>query len=75
MYNFDIEIQEEQEMGEISEVTLFEKEESKKELKRNIIIGSVLRKIHRDQGTMPYLIQVIEPYLKKADRKLFSLPF
>ena len=47
----------------------------RQELRRNIIIGSVLRSLHRKQGTMPYLIQVIEPYLKKSDRQLFGLPF
>ena len=51
------------------------KEELNKELKRNIVVGAILRNIHRQQGTMPYLIQVVEPYLKKADRKLFGLPF
>lgn len=49
--------------------------ETRQELRRSIIIGSVLRSLHRKQGTMPYLIQTIEPYLKKADRQLFGLPF
>ena len=61
--------------GEGLEKQSFEKEQANQELRRNIIIGSTLRSIHRQQGTMPYLIQVIEPYLKKADRKLFGLPF
>jgi len=60
---------------EVIEKSAFEKEEAKKELWRSIIIGSVLRSVHRKQGTMPYLVQVIEPYLKKADRQLFGLPF
>lgn len=54
---------------------LIEKEEANREFRRNIIIGSVLRSLHKKQGTMPYLIQVVEPYLKKADRQLFGLPF
>ena len=60
---------------EVIEKSTFEKNEAKKELRRSIIIGSVLRSVHRKQGTMPYLVQVIEPYLKKADRQLFGLPF
>ena len=48
---------------------------TRQDLRRSIIIGSVLRSLHRKQGTMPYLIQVIEPYLKKSDRQLFGLPF
>ena len=57
------------------ERTSLEKEEAQKEFRRNIIIGSVLRSLHRQQGTMPYLIHVVEPYLRKADRRLFGLPF
>ncbi len=53
----------------------FDREEANAELRRNIVIGSVLRSIHRQHGTMAYLIQVVEPYLRKADRKLFGLPF
>ena len=49
--------------------------ETRQELKRSIIISFVLRSLHRKQGTMSYLIQTIEPYLKKADRQLFGLPF
>lgn len=51
------------------------KETSNQELRRNIVVGAILRKLHKEQGTMPYLIQMLEPYLKKADRKLFGLPF
>ena len=57
------------------ERSALEKEEAQKEFRRNIIIGSVLRSLHRQQGTMPYLIHVVEPYLRKADRRLFGLPF
>ena len=52
-----------------------EKIEAKRELRRNIIVGSVLRSLHKKQGTMHYLVQMVEPYLKKADRQLFGLPF
>ncbi len=52
-----------------------EKIEARQELRRNIIIGSILRTLHRKQGTMSYLIQAIEPYLKKSDRQLFGLHF
>jgi hypothetical protein len=52
-----------------------EKIEARQELRRNIIIGSILRTLHRKQGTMSYLIQAIEPYLKKSDRQLFGLYF
>lgn len=60
--------------GLLEKATL-EKEEAQKEFRRNIIIGSVLRSLHRQQGTMPYLLQIVEPYLRKADRQLFGLPF
>ena len=53
----------------------FEKKETQKELRRKIIIGSVLCTMHRKQGTMPYLINLVEPYLRKEDRKLFGLLF
>ncbi len=49
--------------------------DARQELRRNIVIGAVLRSLHRKQGTMSYLIQIIEPYLKKSDRQLFGLPF
>lgn len=51
----------------------WEKGEANRELRRNIVIGAVLRSLHRKQGTMPYLIQAVEPYLKKSDRQLFGL--
>ncbi len=35
-----------------------------RELRRNIIVGSILRSMHREQGTGGYLLQVIEPYLR-----------
>ncbi len=60
---------------DLEERSLFEKEAMQKELRRNIIIGSILRSVHRKEGTMPYLIQMIEPYLRKSDRQLFGLPF
>jgi hypothetical protein len=61
------------------EKSLFEKddlqrEELKRELRRKIVAGSVLLSLHKRQGTMPYLLQVIEPYLRKSERKLFGLP-
>jgi hypothetical protein len=49
------------------------KQEARLELRRNIITGAVLRSLHKKQGTMAYLLEVIEPYLKKSDRKLFGL--
>lgn len=52
-----------------------EKIAARQELRRNIIMGSILRTLHRKQGTMSYLIQAIEPYLKKSDRQLFGLHF
>lgn len=52
-----------------------QKIEIRQEIRRNIIIGSILRTVHRKQGTMSYLIQAIEPYLKKSDRQLFGLHF
>ena len=51
------------------------KKVSNQELRRNIVVGAILRKLHKEQETMPYLIQMAEPYLKKSDRKLFGLPF
>lgn len=51
------------------------KTERNEELSRKIIIGSILQKIHKEQGTMPYLLEVIEPYLTKENRKLFGLFF
>lgn len=59
----------------IFEISNVEKEDSKRELRKNIVIGAILRRLHKDQGTTPYLLQVVEPYLKKADRQLFGLPF
>ena len=59
----------------VEERSSFEKEAMQKELRRNIIIGSILRSVHRKEGTMSYLVQMIEPYLRKADRQLFGLPF
>lgn len=50
-------------------------EDAKRELRRNIIVGSILRSLHKQQGTMPYLVQMVEPYLKKSDRQLFGLLF
>lgn len=61
--------------SEIFEPNDVKKDELNKEKRRNIIVGAILRSIHKQQGTMPYLLQVIEPYLKKGDRKLFGLPF
>ncbi len=51
-----------------------DKEEAKRELRRNIITGAILRKLHREQGTMSYLIQIMEPYLTRDHRKLFGFP-
>ena len=51
-----------------------DKEEAKRELRRNIITGAILRKLHREQGTMSYLIQTIEPYLTRNHRQLFGFP-
>ena len=45
------------------------KEEAKKELRKNIVIGHILRFLHKKQGTMPYLLQTIDPYLKKSDQQ------
>ena len=49
--------------------------EAPQALRRSIIIGSVLHSLYRKQGIMPYLIQTIGFYLKKAGRQLFGLPF
>ena len=62
-------------LGNVEKDKLMDGLDTRQELRRSIIIGSVLRSLHRKQGTMPYLIQTIEPYLKKADRQLFGLPF
>ncbi len=51
------------------------KAETNRDLTRKIVIGSLLLSLHKQQGTVPYLIQMVEPYLKKADRQLFGLPF
>jgi len=59
----------------LKEQNWVERMQTKQELRRNIIVGSILRSLHKKQGTMPYLVQMVEPYLKKADRQLFGLPF
>jgi len=51
------------------------REEIQKAIRRNIIIGHILQKIHKEQGTMDYLLEVIEPYFTKKNRKLFGLLF
>lgn len=59
----------------VFEGTDLEKEAKNREKARIYKIGHILRKIHREQGTMPYLIQVIEPHLTKKERSLFGLPY
>ena len=51
------------------------KAERKKKDCQKYIVGGILMKIHEEQGTMPYLLEMIEPRLTKANRKLFGLPF
>lgn len=63
-------------LKEINNQTLsWKKEAERRELRRNIIIGAILRYIHKQQGTEAYLLQIVEPYLRKSDRQLFGLPF
>ncbi len=62
-------------INEVFEGTDLEKEEKNRDKARIYKIGHIIRKIHREQGTMPYLIQVIEPHLTKQERSLFGLPF
>lgn len=65
--------------NEVFEKDRIEKKEREKQISRerrkNIVIGATLRAIHKKQGTEIYLLQVIEPYLSKENRKLFGLPF
>lgn len=58
-----------------NEGLVIEKISHKQELRKNIVVGAVLRKLHKEQGTMANLLSAIEPYLKKADRQLFGLTF
>jgi hypothetical protein len=49
------------------------KRNAKIEFRKNIVLGAILRKIHKEQGTMLYLLQIIEPHLSQAQRQLFGI--
>lgn len=51
------------------------KKERNLEFQRNIITGYIIRKLHKEEGSYGYLIQLLEPYLEKNERRLFGLPF
>ncbi len=51
------------------------KKEKNLELQRNIIAGHIIRKLHKQEGSYAYLIQLLDPYLDKKQRQLFGLPF
>ena len=53
----------------------FQKKERALELQRNIVAGHIIRKLHKQEGSYGYLLQLLEPYLDKKDRQLFGLPF
>ena len=36
----------------------FDKDVHKRELRKNIIIGAILRKLHKEQGSTAYLLHV-----------------